>query len=305
MPPVVAAAEVHLQFKNMKSFQDIILTLQNFWAQQGCAVLQPIDIEVGAGTLHPSTVLKAIGKKPWKVAYVQPSRRPTDARYAQNPNRLSHYYQFQVLMKPAPKDLKELYLQSLDLIGIDTKENDIRFVEDDWENPSVGAAGVGWEVWFNGMEVTQFTYMQQVGGIECDLIPGEITYGLERLAMHVQGVDSILDINWNGKEGKEKISYGDVFRESEIENSAFILEHSNLEVLFRNFSEAVTQSELLSEKKLPIPAYEMALKASHLLNLLDARGAVSVNERASYIGQIRGLVKSACELVLEKEAVES
>lgn len=280
------------------SFQEIILKLQQFWANQGCAILQPIDIEVGAGTLHPATVLKALGPKPWKVAYAQPSRRPTDARYAQNPNRLSHYYQFQVLLKPAPKNIKELYLQSLDLIGLNAKENDIRFVEDDWENPSVGAAGLGWEVWFNGMEITQFTYMQQVGGITCDLIAGEITYGLERIAMYIQGVDSIFDLNWNGKEGAEKISYADVFKESEIQNSAFILEHSNVEVLFRNFAESSQQSKLLSEKKLAIPAYEQALKASHILNLLDARGAISANERASYINQIRALVKSACELVV-------
>lgn len=297
MPKPIAAAEAHFQFK--MSFQKIIFDLQQFWANQGCAVLQPVDIEVGAGTLHPATVLRALGKKPWKVAYVQPSRRPTDARYAQNPNRLSHYYQFQVLLKPAPKDIKELYLQSLDLIGLDTKNNDIRFVEDDWENPSVGASGLGWEVWFNGMEISQFTYMQQVGGIECEVIAGEITYGLERIAMHIQGVDSIFDINWNGLEGDKKISYGDVFKQSEIENSAFILEHSNLETLFRNFSESKQQSEILASKKLPIPAYEQALKASHLLNLLDARGAVSVNERASYIGQIRGLVKAACELIVE------
>jgi len=285
----------------VKSFQEIIFTLQQFWAAQGCAVLQPIDIEVGAGTLHPSTVLRALGKKPWKVAYVQPSRRPTDARYAQNPNRLSHYYQFQVLLKPAPKNIKDLYLQSLDLIGLDTKNNDVRFVEDDWENPSVGASGLGWEVWFNGMEVSQFTYMQQVGGIECEVIAGEITYGLERIAMHIQGVDSIFDINWNGLKRDEKISYGDVFKQSEIENSAFILEHSNTENLFRNFVESKNQSEFLASKNLPIPAYEQALKASHILNLLDARGAISVNERASYIGQIRGLVKTSCELVLEKE----
>jgi glycyl-tRNA synthetase alpha chain len=281
------------------SFQKIIFDLQQFWANQGCAILQSLDIEVGAGTLHPATVLRALGKKPWKVAYVQPSRRPTDARYAQNPNRLSHYYQFQVLLKPAPKDIKELYLQSLDLIGLDTKNNDIRFVEDDWENPSVGASGLGWEVWFNGMEISQFTYMQQVGGIECEVVSGEITYGLERIAMHIQGVDSIFDINWNGLLGDKKISYGDVFKQSEIENSAFILEHSNLKTLFRNFSESKQQSEILASKKLPIPAYEQALKASHLLNLLDARGAVSVNERASYIGQIRGLVKAACELIVE------
>ncbi|OFW80850.1 MAG: glycine--tRNA ligase subunit alpha [Alphaproteobacteria bacterium RIFCSPLOWO2_01_FULL_40_26] len=273
-------------------FQQIIFTLQNFWAAQGCAILQPIDIEVGAGTLHPATVLHALGSKPWKVAYVQPSRRPTDARYAQNPNRLSHYYQFQVLLKPAPKNIKDLYLQSLDLIGLNTKENDVRFVEDDWENPSVGASGLGWEVWFNGMEITQFTYMQQVGGIECDLIAGEITYGLERIAMHIQNVNSVFDIKWN-----EEFTYADIFKQAEIENSSFILEHSNLEILFRNFAESVAQSRLLSEKKLPIPAYEQALKASHFLNLLDARSAISVNERASYIAQIRTLVKAACELI--------
>ncbi|MBP7710667.1 MAG: glycine--tRNA ligase subunit alpha [Rickettsiales bacterium] len=284
----------------MKSFQQIIFDLQQFWAAQGCAVLQPIDLEVGAGTLHSATVLRALGKKPWKVAYVQPCRRPTDARYAQNPNRLSHYYQFQVLLKPAPKDIKDLYLQSLDLIGLDTKNNDVRFVEDDWENPSVGASGLGWEVWFNGMEVSQFTYMQQVGGIECEIIAGEITYGLERIAMHIQGVDSIFDINWNGLEGAKKITYGDVFKQSEIENSAFILEHADVAILFKNFSECKQQSEFLAAKNLPLPAYEQALKASHLLNLLDARGAVSANERASYIGQIRGLVKAVCELVVAR-----
>lgn len=279
------------------SFQKTIFDLQTFWSSQGCAILQPIDIEVGAGTLHPATILRALGPKPWKVAYVQPSRRPTDARYAQNPNRLSHYYQFQVLLKPAPKNIKDLYLQSLDLIGLDTKSNDIRFVEDDWENPSVGASGLGWEVWFNGMEISQFTYMQQVGGIECELISGEITYGLERIAMHIQGVDSVFDINWNGKDGAEKITYGDVFKQSEIENSAFILEHSNIENLFKNFLEAKQQSQTLAEKNLPIPAYEQALKASHILNLLDARSAISVSERASYINQIRGLVKAACEKI--------
>ena len=284
----------------MKSFQQIIFDLQQFWANQGCAVLQPIDLEVGAGTLHSATVLRALGKKPWKVAYVQPCRRPTDARYAQNPNRLSHYYQFQVLLKPAPKDIQDLYLQSLDLIGLDTKNNDIRFVEDDWENPSVGASGLGWEVWFNGMEVSQFTYMQQVGGIECEIIAGEITYGLERIAMHIQGVDSIFDINWNGLEGDKKITYGDVFKQSEIENSAFILEHADIDNLFKNFSESKKQSEIRAAKNLPVPAYEQALKASHILNLLDARGAVSANERASYIGQIRGLVKAVCELVVAK-----
>lgn len=283
----------------VKSFQQIIFDLQNFWATQGCTVLQPIDTEVGAGTLHPATVLRALGKKPWKVAYVQPCRRPTDARFANNPNRLSHYYQFQVLLKPAPQNIKELYLQSLDLIGLDTKENDIRFVEDDWENPSVGASGLGWEVWFNGMEISQFTYMQQIGGIECSLIPGEITYGLERIAMHIQGVDSIFDINWNGKENADKITYKDIFFQSEVQNSHFILNHSNIDILFKNFEEAKTQSQILVENNLPIPAFEQALKASHLLNLLDARQAISVNERASFIGQIRQLVKSSCEKMIE------
>jgi glycyl-tRNA synthetase alpha chain len=262
-------------------------------------VLQPIDTEVGAGTLHPATVLRALGKKPWKVAYVQPCRRPTDARFANNPNRLSHYYQFQVLLKPAPQNIKELYLHSLDLIGLNTKENDIRFVEDDWENPSVGASGLGWEVWFNGMEISQFTYMQQIGGIECSLIPGEITYGLERIAMHIQGVDSIFDINWNGKENADKITYKDIFFQSEVQNSHFILNHSNVDILFKNFEEAKTQSQILVENNLPIPAFEQALKASHLLNLLDARQAISVNERASFIGQIRQLVKSSCEKMIE------
>jgi len=284
----------------MKSFQEIIFQLQQFWANQGCAILQPIDIEVGAGTLHPATVLRALGNKPWKAAYVQPSRRPTDARYAKNPNRLSHYYQFQVLLKPAPQNIKELYLQSLDLIGLDSKNNDVRFVEDDWENPSVGASGLGWEVWFNGMEISQFTYMQQVGGIECEIISGEITYGLERIAMHIQEVDSIFDINWNGLEGLEKISYSDVFKESEIENSAFILEHSNLNDLLNQFISAENQSQILAQKKLPIPAYEQALKASHLLNLIDARGAISVNERATYIGRVRNLVRACCELMVKK-----
>ena len=283
----------------VKSFQQIIFDLQNFWANQGCTVLQPIDTEVGAGTLHPATVLRALGKKPWKVAYVQPCRRPTDARFANNPNRLSHYFQFQVLLKPAPQNIKQLYLQSLDLIGLNTKENDIRFVEDDWENPSVGASGLGWEVWFNGMEITQFTYMQQIGGIECSLIPGEITYGLERIAMHIQGVDSIFDINWNGQENADKITYKDIFFRSEVENSHFILNHSNIDILLKNFEEAKTQSQILVENNLPIPAFEQALKASHLLNLLDARQAISVNERASFIGQIRQLVKSSCEKIIE------
>ncbi len=279
------------------SFQEIIFRLQNFWSQQGCAILQPIDVEVGAGTLHPATILKALGKKPWNVCYVQPCRRPTDARYAKNPNRLSHYYQMQVLLKPAPQNIQQLYIESLELIGLDTKKNDLRFVEDDWENPSVGASGLGYEVWFNGMEITQFTYMQQVGGIECELVAGEITYGLERIAMFVQQVDSIFDIDWNGKTGAEKITYRDVFFESEQQNSGFILEHSNIDVLLKNFSESEKKSQDLAKNNLPIPAYEQALKASHLLNLLDARGAISATERASYIARVRDLVKAACVLI--------
>lgn len=287
----------------MKSFQKIISDLQNFWASNGCAILQPIDIEVGAGTLHPFTVLKALGKKPWKIAYVQPCRRPTDARYASNPNRFSHYFQFQVLLKPAPANIKDLYLQSLELIGLDLEKNDIRFVEDDWQNPSVGASGLGWEVWFNGMEITQFTYMQQVGGIECEVTPGEITYGLERIAMHIQNVDSILEIKWSDSQNPQEIlTYGDLYHNSEYENSFFILEHSNTETLFKNFEEYKSLSAILAEKKLAVPAYEQALKASHILNLLDARGSISVNERASYINQIRQLVKNCCELSINNNS---
>lgn len=280
----------------MTSFQEIILKLQQFWADQGCAILQPVDLEVGAGTLHQATVLRALGDKPWKVAYAQPCRRPTDGRYGQNPNRLSHYYQFQVFLKPAPQNIRELYLQSLELIGLDIKNNDVRFVEDDWENPTVGAAGLGFEVWFNGMEITQFTYMQQVGGIECKLVAGEITYGLERIAMHVQNVDSVFDINWNGASGDKKITYGDVFLENEKQNSAFMLEHSIPEVLFKNFADCEEMAQILIAKNLPIPAYEQALKTSHLLNLLDARGAISATERASYIARVRNLVKAVCAL---------
>jgi len=280
------------------SFQNIILKLQTYWAEYGCALLQPIDLEVGAGTLHPATVLRALGKTPWNVAYPQPCRRPADSRYGQNPNRVGQYYQFQVLLKPAPDNIQELFLKSLEAIGVDIKNNDIRFVEDDWENPTVGASGLGWEVWFNGMEIVQFTYMQQIGGIECELIPGELTYGLERVAMHIQGVDNIFDLNWNGLEGKKKITYRDVFLENEKQNSAYVLEHSNIDVIFRHFADAESASKLLSEKKLPIPAYEQALKASHLLNLLDARGVISATERASYIARVRNLVKASCELIV-------
>jgi glycyl-tRNA synthetase alpha chain len=281
----------------INSFQGIILKLQNYWAEYGCALLQPLDLEVGAGTLHPATVLRALGKTPWNVAYPQPCRRPADSRYGQNPNRVGQYYQFQVLLKPAPDNIQELFLKSLEAIGVDIKNNDIRFVEDDWENPTVGASGLGWEVWFNGMEIVQFTYMQQIGGIECELIPGELTYGLERVAMHIQGVDNIFDLNWNGLEGDKKITYRDVFLENEKQNSAYILEYLDVDVIFRHFSDAENASRLLSEKLLPIPAYEQALKASHLLNLLDARGVISATERASYIARVRNLVKVSCELI--------
>jgi len=283
-----------------KSFQNIIFDLQKFWSDNGCAILQPIDLEVGAGTLHPATALRALGKKPWNVAYAQPCRRPTDARFATNPNRLSQYYQFQVILKPAPVNIKQLYLKSLEVIGLDIVNNDIRFVEDDWENPSVGASGLGWEVWFNGMEITQFTYMQQIGGIECSVIPGEITYGLERIAMHIQQVDSVFDITWNdSKNNQPALTYRDIFYQSELENSHFILEHSNIEMLFKNFIETKDQSQILAENNLAIPAFEQALKASHILNLLDARQAISANERATYILQIRQLVNQACELIIK------
>ncbi len=279
------------------TFQQLIFTLQNFWASKGCSILQPLDLEVGAGTLHPATVLRALGDKTWQVAYVQPCRRPTDARYAKNPNRLSHYFQFQVFIKPAPENLQKLYLESLDVIGLHTKQNDIRFVEDDWENPSVGASGLGWEVWFNGMEISQFTYMKQVGGVECKLIAGEITYGLERIAMHLQGVDSIFDICYNLNSNNEKISYADLFLQSEIENSSAILQFANKEHLFNNFWQAKEQSQFLISKNLVVPAYEQALKASHNLNLLDAGCFLSVAERASFILQVRDLVKNCCKII--------
>jgi glycyl-tRNA synthetase alpha chain len=282
------------------SFQDIILNLQNYWSNIGCAILQPIDIEVGAGTLHPATILQSLIRKNWNIAYVQPCRRPTDSRYGNNPNRLGSYYQFQTILKPAPDNIQELFLQSLTLIGIDIKNNDIRFVEDDWENPTVGASGLGWEVWYNGMEITQFTYMQQIGGIECTTIPVEITYGLERIAMHIQDIDNIFDINWNGKDGSEKITYRDVFLETEKQNSAYILEHSNKNILLQNFVECEIEVKNLILNKLPIAAYEKALKASHILNLLDARGVISEKERVSYIGRVRAMVKEACNVILTR-----
>ena len=275
------------------SFQDIILNLQNYWADIGCAILQPIDIEVGAGTLHPATILQSLIRQNWNIAYVQPCRRPTDSRYGNNPNRLGSYYQFQTILKPAPDNIKELFLESLTAIGIDIKNNDIRFVEDDWENPTVGASGLGWEVWYNGMEITQFTYMQQIGGIECSTIPVEITYGLERIAMHIQDIDNIFDINWNDREGKEKITYRDVFLETEKQNSAYILEHSNKDILLQDFIECEIEARNLIDNNLPIAAYEKALKSSHILNLLDARGVISEKERVSYISRVRAMVKES------------
>jgi glycyl-tRNA synthetase alpha chain len=279
------------------SFQNLIMTLQQFWIDQGCVLLQPYDTEVGAGTLHPATVLKALGPKPWNVAYVQPSRRPGDGRYGENPNRLGHYYQFQVILKPSPDNIQELYLQSLEKLGVNTKEHDIRFVEDDWENPTVGAWGLGWEVWCDGMEVSQFTYMQQVGGIECDPIPGELTYGLERLAMYIQGVENVYDLRWNDA----GVTYGDVFLENERQFSAYCLEKSDTAMLFRHFEDAEKESQAMVKEGLPLPAYHAGLKASHLLNLLCARGVVGVTERAAYIARVRNLVKDACELWVTKE----
>lgn len=292
-----------IQFQNdtkknrtLISFQEIIFRLQKFWAEQGCAIIQPIDIEVGAGTLHHSTILKVVGPKKWRVAFVQPCRRPTDARYGKNPNRLSFYHQFQVIIKPSSSNIQDLYLQSLENIGIDTKNNDIRFIEDDWENPSVGASGLGWEVWFNGMEVSQFTYMQQIGGIPCKMIAAEITYGLERLAMHIQNVDNILDITWNDDQ-VNVIKFRDLFLQNEIENSAAILEHANIANLFSQFELMENEAKELLVKKLAIPSFEKALKSSHILNLLDAAGAISVAQRADYIARVRNLVKQCCELM--------
>jgi len=272
-------------------FQQLILNLHQFWANQGCVILQPYDMEVGAGTFHPATALQALGSKPWSAAYVQPSRRPKDGRYGENPNRLQHYYQYQVIMKPSPDNLQELYLESLKMIGIDPMKHDIRFVEDDWESPTLGAWGLGWEVWCDGMEVTQFTYFQQVGGIECRPVSGEITYGLERLAMYIQGVENVYDLDFNGK----GVKYGDVFLQNEKEFSAFNLEYANTEKLLTHFTDAEVECQSMIEKKLPLPAYDQCIKASHLFNLLDARGVISVTERASYIGRVRALAKACCE----------
>jgi glycyl-tRNA synthetase alpha chain len=277
---------------NKPSFQDIILTLSDYWARQGCVILQPYDTEVGAGTLHPGTTLRSLGPKPWKAAYVQPSRRPKDARYGENPNRLGHYYQYQVILKPNPPNLQELYLNSLYEIGIDPTLHDIRFVEDDWENPTVGAWGLGWEIWCDGMEVSQFTYFQQVGGLDCKPVSGELTYGLERLAMYVQGIESIYDIDFNG----QGVTYRDVFHENEVQQSKFNFEESDPAMLKRWFEDAEAMCSHLREKNLALPAFDWALKCSHLFNLLDARGVVSPTERQSFIARVRDQAKGCAVL---------
>lgn len=277
------------------SFQGLILELQRFWAEQGCVILQPYDMEVGAGTFHPATTLRALGPEHWKAAYVQPSRRPADGRYGENPNRVQRYYQYQVILKPSPDDIQDVYLASLARIGIDPAGHDVRFVEDDWESPTLGAWGLGWEVWCDGMEVSQFTYFQQVGGFDCDPVSGEITYGLERLAMYIQGVDNIFDLDWNGVEGAGCITYGDVYRRSEREFSAYNFEHADTDALLRQFQDAEAACRRLVKAGLALPAYDQCMKASHLFNLLDARGVVSVTERAAYIARVRALARASCE----------
>jgi glycyl-tRNA synthetase alpha chain len=282
---------------NPVSFQDTILNLQKFWGNYGCVVLQPYDMEVGAGTFHPATTLRSLGSKPWKAAYVQPSRRPTDGRYGKNPNRLQHYYQFQVIIKPSPDKIKSIFLRSLSTIGIDHKEHDIRFVEDDWESPTLGASGRGWEVWCDGMEITQFTYFQQMAGIECKPVSVELTYGLERLCMFTQGKNNVFDLIWNNS----GIKYKDVFFQSEKEFSAYNFEFANTENLLKNFEIAETECKFLLEKKLPLPAYDQCLKASHIFNLLDARGVIGVAQRTEYISRIRELAKGSGQSWLESQ----
>ncbi len=279
-----------------KTFQDLILTLQNYWASKGCLILQPYDNEMGAGTFHPATTLRALGPRPWNAAYVQPSRRPTDGRYGENPNRLQHYYQYQVILKPAPENVQELYLGSIREIGLDPSLHDIRFVEDDWESPTLGAAGLGWEVWCDGMEITQFTYFQQVGGFDCDPVSAEITYGLERLAMYVQNVEFVYDLAFN-----EQFRYGEVFHQSEVEFSTYNFERADTGMLFQHFKDAEKQcQELLSgNRKLALPAYDQCIKASHAFNLLQARGVISVTERAAYIGRVRALAQACCQAWLD------
>jgi glycyl-tRNA synthetase alpha chain len=279
-----------------RTFQDLILTLQNFWASKGCLILQPYDVEMGAGTFHPATTLRALGPRPWRAAFVQPSRRPKDGRYGENPNRLQHYYQYQVILKPAPEDVLEMYLESVKAIGLDPARHDIRFVEDDWESPTLGAWGLGWEVWCDGMEITQFTYFQQVGGIDCEPVSAEITYGLERLAMYVQGVEFVYDLQFN-----EQFRYGEVFHQSEQEFSAFNFEFADTSLLFKHFEDAEKECKALvgGNRRLALPAYDQCIKASHVFNLLDARGVISVTERAAYIARVRALAKACCEAWLD------
>jgi len=282
----------------MLTFQEAILRLQTYWSQQGCALLQPIDLEVGAGTSHTATFLRAIGPEPWRAAYVQPSRRPKDARYGENPNRLHQHHQYQVVLKPSPPDILDLYIGSLHALGIDTKKNDIRFVEDNWENPTLGCWGLGWEVWMNGMEITQFTYFQQVGGLECKPITGEITYGLERLTMYLQDVDNVFDLvytRWKDRGVERVLTYGDVFHQNEVEQSVYNFEASEPEILLGQFGLFESEAKRLMEAQLALPAYEMVLKCSHTFNLLDARGAISVTERAGYIGRIRNLARAVAQ----------
>ena len=279
-------------------FQDTIFNLQKYWSKKGCVILQPYDLEVGAGTFHPATTLRSLGPKPWKTAYVQPSRRPTDGRYGDNPNRLQHYYQFQVLIKPSPKEIKKMYLNSLSSIGINHEEHDIRFVEDDWESPTLGAAGLGWEVWCDGMEVTQFTYFQQMAGVECKPVSVEITYGLERLCMFIQNKKSVFDLIWND----EGITYKDVFHQSEKEFSAYNFEYANTDNLFKIFEMLEEETKLLVEKKISLPAYDQCLKCSHVFNILDARGVISVAQRAEYIARIRELTKSIGKVWIESQS---
>ncbi len=282
---------------DLGTFQGLIQTLQNYWSEQGCVIMQPLDMEVGAGTFHPATFIRAIGPEPWNAAYVQPSRRPTDGRYGENPNRLQHYFQFQVLLKPSPDEFQELYLGSLEALGFDTLVHDIRFVEDDWESPTLGAWGLGWEVWLNGMEVTQFTYFQQVGGLECHPVSGEITYGIERLAMYLQGVDSIYDLVWS-RSAQAVVTYGDIYRQNEVEQSKYNFELADTDALFGWFDACEAQCQKLIEHGLPLPAYEQVMKASHAFNLLDARHAISVTERQRFILRVRSLSRAVAETYL-------
>jgi len=283
------------------SFQDIILRLQNYWARQGCVILQPYDLEMGAGTFHPATTLRALGKEPWRAAYVQPCRRPSDGRYGENPNRLQHYYQFQVILKPSPPDSQELYLKSLEALGIDPMLHDIRFVEDDWESPTLGAWGLGWEVWCDGMEVTQYTYFQQVGGIECDPVAVELTYGLERLAMYVLNKENVFELPYNRPESPTRLTYGDVFLENERQFSAFNFEAADTARLKSHFDDAELECAALLARRLPLPAYEQCIKASHLFNLMDSRGVISVIERQAQIGRVRALARACCEAYMETQ----